>query len=75
MFCFVFGEKRKALKHASKKLKDKANWCNKCQLEKVNNQSEGFYVCTNYGSVILLCFPLQLPIIEIYQVGEYSYKE
>ena len=31
---FFSGEKDKALKHAKKILKDKANWCNKCQLKK-----------------------------------------
>ena len=67
---FSPGKKEKALKHASKILKDKANWCNKCQLEKVNNQSEGYYICTKYGECDFVMFPLQLPIIEICQAGE-----
>ena len=41
---FFSGEKEKALKHASKMLKDKANWCNRCQLEKVNNNNNNFYI-------------------------------
>ena len=59
--------KEKPLKHASKILKDKANWCNKCQLERINNRAEGCYVCTNCGECEF--FFLQL-IIEIYQAGE-----
>ena len=43
------GENEKTLKHASKILSDKINFCNKCQLERINNRAEGCYVCTNCG--------------------------
>ena len=26
---------------------DKANFCSKCQLKRINNQAEGCYACTN----------------------------
>ena len=78
MFVFFFpGKKETALKHASKILKDKANWSNKCQLEKVNNQLEGCYVCTNCGECDFVMFP---PIIASYRdipsgrIRQYSYK-
>ena len=35
------GEKEKTLKYASKILSDKVNFCNKCQLERINNRAEG----------------------------------
>ena len=34
MFFSSPGKKKKALKHASKILKDKANWCKECKIEK-----------------------------------------
>ena len=52
MFYFD-GEKEKTI--------DKVNFCNKCQLERINNRTEASYVCTN----------CQQLIIEICQVGEY----
>ena len=75
---FFPGEKEKVLKHASKILKDKANRCNKCQLEKVNNQSEGCYVCTSCGECDFVMFP---PTIASYRdmpsgrIRKYSYKK
>ena len=35
------GEKMKTM--------DKVNFCNKCQLERINNRSEGCFVCINCG--------------------------
>ena len=47
---YIFsGEKEKTLKHASKLSMDKTNWCKTCMLEKVNNRSEGCYLCMNCG--------------------------
>ena len=77
MFFFP-GEKEKALKHASKILRDKANWCNKCQLEKGNNQSEGCYVCKHCGECDFVMFA---PTIASYRdmprrrIRKYSYKK
>ena len=44
MFYFD-GEKEKA----SKILMDKVNFCNKCQLERINNRVEACYVCMKCG--------------------------
>ena len=30
-------------------LSDRVNFCNKCQLERINNRAEGCYVCINCG--------------------------
>ena len=61
MFYFD-GEKGKTM--------DKVNFCNKCQLERINNRSEGCFVCINCGDCEFVFFFLQL-IIEICQMGEY----
>ena len=50
------GGKEKTLKYASKTLSDKVNFCNKCQLEKINNPAEGCYVCINCGECEFCCF-------------------
>ena len=39
------GEKEKP----SKILMDKLNFCNKCQLERINNRAEASYVCMKCG--------------------------
>ena len=44
MFYFD-GEKEKT----SKILMDKINFCNKCQLEIINNRTEASYLCINCG--------------------------
>ena len=44
MFYFD-GEKEEA----SKILMDKVNYCNKCQLERINNRAEASYVCISCG--------------------------
>ena len=44
---------------ASKILMDKVNFCNKCQLERINNRAEGCFVCINCGDCEF-CFFLQL---------------
>ena len=36
---------------------DKVNFCIKCQLERTNNQGEGYYVCTNCGECEFWFFP------------------
>ena len=48
MFYFD-GEKDKTI--------DKVNFCNKCQLERINNRSEGCFVCINYGDCEFVFFP------------------
>ena len=63
MFYFD-GEKEKA----SKILMDKVNFCNKCQLERINNRAEGCFKCMKCGDCE---FFFQQLIIEICQVGEY----
>ena len=49
---------------------DKVNFCNKCQLERINNRAEGCYVCTNCGECEFFFFFFQQLIIEVYQAGE-----
>ena len=49
-------------------LSDKANFCNKCQLERIYNRTEGSYVCMKFGECE---FFFQQLIIEICQVGKY----
>ena len=74
---FYPGKKEKAFKYVPKILKDKANWCDKCQLDKINNQSEGCYVCTNSGECDFVMFP---PTIANYRdlpsgrIRKHSYK-
>ena len=34
---------------------DKVNFCNKSQLERINNRAEGCYVCTNCGECEFVC--------------------
>ena len=66
------GEKEKT----SKILMNKVNFCNKCQLERINNRAEASYVCINCGDLsffFFFFFFLQF-IIEICQVRQYSYK-
>ena len=60
MFYFD-GEKEKTM--------DKINFCNKCQLERINNRAEASYVCINCGD--LNSFSFQQLIIGICQVEEY----
>ena len=54
------------------KIMDKVNFCNKCQLERINNRAEASYVCINCDFVF---FPIvnyrDIPSGRIYQ---YSYK-
>ena len=64
MFYFDGGKEK-----ASKILMDKVKFCNKCELERINDRAEANYVCINCGDCEL-CLFLQL-IIEICQVGEY----
>ena len=52
MFYFD-GEKEKT----SKILMDEVNFCNKCQLERINNRSEASYVCINCGDCEFYFFP------------------
>ena len=70
MFYFDGGKEK-----ASKILIDKVIFCNKCQLERINNRAEVSYVCINCGDYEFFFF-LQL-IIEIFKCGrmcQYSYK-
>ena len=60
MFYFD-GEKEKTM--------DKVNFCNKCQLERINNRAVASYVCINCGDYEFVFF--QQLIIEICQVEEY----
>ena len=46
MFHFI-EEREEALKQEHERLKDKQNRCSNCRIEKIHNQSEGFYVCLN----------------------------
>ena len=46
---FFHGEKEKTI--------DKVNFCNKCQLERINNRAEASYVCINCGDCELVSFP------------------
>ena len=43
------GEKEKTI--------DKVNFCNKCQLERINNRAEASYVCINCGDCEFIFFP------------------
>ena len=36
---------------------DKENFCNKCQLERINNRAEGCFVCINCGDCEFCLFP------------------
>ena len=52
---------------------DEVSFCNKSQLERINNRAEASYVCINCGDCELFFyfyFFLWL-LIEICQVGEY----
>ena len=51
------------------KTMDKVNFCNKCQLERINNRSEGFSVCIICDGCEFCLF--QQLIIEICQGIEY----
>ena len=51
------------------KTTDKVNFCNKCQLERINNWAEGCFVCIKCGDCEFFFF--QQLIIEICQVGKY----
>ena len=48
MFYFD-GEKEKTM--------DKVNFCNKCQLERINNRAEASYICINSGDCEFVFFP------------------
>ena len=61
---FYFDEEKDK---TSKILMDKVNFCNKSQLERINNRAKASYVCINCDD-FEFCFFLQL-IIEICQVG------
>ena len=54
---------------------DKVNFCNKCQLERINNRAEASYVYINCGDCEFVFFPAvnyrNMPSGRIYQ---YSYK-
>ena len=54
---------------------DKVNFCNKCQLERINNPAEASYACINCGDCEFVFFPAvnyrDMPSSRIYQ---YSYK-
>ena len=45
-------------------------FCDKCQLERINNRAEGCFVYINCGDCEFVFFFLQ-SIIGIFQVGEY----
>ena len=60
MFYFDWGKE---------KTMDKVNFCNNCQLERINNRAEASYVCINCGECEFVFF--QQLIIGICQVGEY----
>ena len=66
MFYFD-GEKEKTI--------DKVNFCNKCQLERINNRAEASNVCINCGDCEFVFFPAvnyrDMPSGRIFQ---YSYK-
>ena len=54
---------------------DKVNFCNKCQLERINTRAEASYVCINCGDCEFVSFPevnyRDMPSGRIYR---YSYK-
>ena len=53
---------------------DKVNFCNNCQLERINNRAEGCYVCMNCGECEF-CFPIvNYRDMPSGRIGQYSYK-
>ena len=62
---FYFDEEKEK---ASNILMDKVKFCNKSQLETINNRAEACYVCMKCGDCDVVFFFQQL-IIEICQVG------
>ena len=65
------GEKEKT----SKILMDKVNFCNKCQLERINNRAEASYVCINCGDCEFWFFPaVNYRDMSSGRICQYSYK-
>ena len=67
--CFILmGKKKKTI--------DKVNFCNKCQLERINNRAEASYVCINCGDCEFVFFPAvsyrDMPSFS--RIYQYSYK-
>ena len=66
MFYFD-GEKEKTI--------DKVNFCNKCQLERINNRAEASYVCINCGDCVFVFFPaVNYRDMPSGRICQYSYK-
>ena len=66
MFYFD-GEKEKTI--------DKVNVCNKCQLERINNRSEGCFICINCGDCeFCLLSAVNYRDMPSGRVCQYSYK-
>ena len=62
-------------KNASKILMDKVNFCNKCQLERINNRAEGSFVCINCGDCEFCLFPaVNYRDMPSGRICQYSYK-
>ena len=62
------GEKEKTI--------DKVNFCNKCQLERINNRAESPYVCINCGDCDFVSFPaVNYRDIPSSRICQYSYKK
>ena len=57
------------------KTMDKVNFCNKCQLERINNRAEGCFVFINCGGCEMFCFPtVNYRDIQSGRICQYSYK-
>ena len=53
----------------------KVNFCNKCQLERINNRSEGCFVYINCGDCAFVCFPaVNYRDMSSGRICQYSYK-
>ena len=66
MFYFD-GEKEKTM--------DKVNVCNKCQLERINNRSEGCFICINCNDCEFVFFPaVNYRDMPSWRICQYSYK-
>ena len=53
----------------------KVNFCNKCQLERINNRAEASYVCINYGDCEIVFFPtVNYRDMPSERICQYSYK-
>ena len=57
------------------KTMDKVNFCNKCQLERINSRSEGCFVCINCNDCEFCLFPaVNYRDMPSGRVCQYSYK-